>query len=152
MAAAPFELAPLPRIRLEPAKVQECSACRTSGATAPNPPPRAAGDKSGRPAIPAQSKYFCFLFATRLSSVNNPIAQLVLLGLHLPNPLGAAPMSSKICLIVDDEPSIRTFLKAILQGEGFQTLEAESAPEAYRMLQNLDGDVDLVVTDIVMSG
>ena len=33
-------------------------------------------------------------------------------------------------LVVDDEPSIRTLLKHILEMEGFQTTEAGSAREA----------------------
>lgn len=61
-------------------------------------------------------------------------------------------MSYKICLVVDDEPSIRTYLKALLQDEDFQTLEAETAPQAFRVVEKLNGGIDLIVTDINMPG
>jgi DNA-binding NtrC family response regulator len=51
-------------------------------------------------------------------------------------------------LVVDDEPSIRTLLKHILEMEGFQTTEAGSAREAMRALER--HDTDLLVTDIQM--
>ncbi len=58
----------------------------------------------------------------------------------------------KICLIVDDEPIIRTYLNAILQDEDYQTLEAEDAPQAFRIVQKLNGGLNLIVTDIRMPG
>lgn len=61
-------------------------------------------------------------------------------------------MSGKICLIVDDEPAIRTFLSLILRAEGFETLEAGSAPQAFKLVEKLKGAIDLVVTDVVMPG
>jgi DNA-binding NtrC family response regulator len=57
-----------------------------------------------------------------------------------------------MCLIVDDEPSIRAYLKAILQTEGFEGLEADDAPKAFRLIQKLNGGLDLVVTDVNMPG
>jgi two-component system cell cycle sensor histidine kinase/response regulator CckA len=61
-------------------------------------------------------------------------------------------MSAKVCLLVDDEPPIRTFLRAILEAEGFQCLEAESAPDALKVIRRIDGRIDLVITDIKMPG
>jgi DNA-binding NtrC family response regulator len=58
----------------------------------------------------------------------------------------------RVCLIVDDEPIIRAYLKAILQQEGYQTLEAESAPQAFRLVQKLKGGLSLVVSDVRMPG
>jgi CheY-like chemotaxis protein len=58
----------------------------------------------------------------------------------------------KVCLIVDDEPVIREFLKAILREEGYKTVEAENAPQAFKMVQQLDGLVNLVLSDITMPG
>ena len=58
----------------------------------------------------------------------------------------------RTCLIVDDEPAIRHFLKAVLQKEKFQALEAEDAPQAFRLIQRLNGQLDLIVTDIRMPG
>ena len=58
----------------------------------------------------------------------------------------------KTCLIVDDEPSIRAYLKAILLNEQFQALEADNAPQGFRLLQKLNGGLDLIVTDVKMPG
>lgn len=40
----------------------------------------------------------------------------------------------------------------ILRGEGFVTLEARNAPQAFRLAERLKGAIDLVVTDVVMPG
>jgi DNA-binding NtrC family response regulator len=58
----------------------------------------------------------------------------------------------RICLIVDDEPSIRGYLKAIFLKEDYQTLEAENAVQAFRMVQKLNGGLSLIVSDILMPG
>jgi two-component system cell cycle sensor histidine kinase/response regulator CckA len=61
-------------------------------------------------------------------------------------------MREYICLVVDDEPAIRAYLRAILQLERFQCLEANNAAQALRIVQKLDGRLDLVLTDIRMPG
>jgi DNA-binding NtrC family response regulator len=61
-------------------------------------------------------------------------------------------MSDHICLIVDDEPLIRTYVRVILEGEKLQTVEANNAAEAMRIVQKLGGRLDLVVSDIKMPG
>ena len=61
-------------------------------------------------------------------------------------------MTDRICLIVDDEPSIRVYLRAILQRERIQSLEAENAAKALGIIQKLDGRLDLIVSDIQMPG
>jgi DNA-binding NtrC family response regulator len=61
-------------------------------------------------------------------------------------------MSERICLIVDDDPAIRTYLKRILDEEHLQSLEAETAEEGMRIVQRLNGNLDLVVSDITMPG
>jgi DNA-binding NtrC family response regulator len=61
-------------------------------------------------------------------------------------------MSDRICLIVDDEPSIRTYLRAILQRERIQSLEADNAAQALSIIHKLGGRLDLIVSDIKMPG
>jgi len=61
-------------------------------------------------------------------------------------------MSGPVCLIVDDEPTIRHFLQATLEREQLQTLEAGTGAQAMGIIQKLAGRLDLVVTDIVMPG
>jgi DNA-binding NtrC family response regulator len=62
------------------------------------------------------------------------------------------PTTDLICLIVDDEPSIRTYLRAILQRQRIQSLEADSAAQALGIIQRLGGRLDLIVADIRMPG
>jgi len=61
-------------------------------------------------------------------------------------------MNTRLSLIVDDEPGIRTFLKTILQRNGFQSLEADNALDARRTIQRLGSQIDLVLSDIEMGG
>ncbi len=51
-------------------------------------------------------------------------------------------------LIVDDEKNYPPILSAILQGEGFETLTANSGKDAIEIIQN--SDIDLVLTDMKM--
>ena len=59
---------------------------------------------------------------------------------------------SKTCLIVDDESSVRAYVKAILEPEQFQTLEAEDGIAALRIVEKLGDLLDLIVSDIKMPG
>ena len=59
-------------------------------------------------------------------------------------------MSDKKSLVVDDDPSVRKFIKAVLQSDGFQTSEAENGVQALELLRKLCGAVDLLVSDIKM--
>jgi DNA-binding NtrC family response regulator len=61
-------------------------------------------------------------------------------------------VSDLICVLMDDEPSIRTFMRSILERESFQCLEADHAQQALRLLRKLGGRVDLVISDIEMPG
>jgi DNA-binding NtrC family response regulator len=60
--------------------------------------------------------------------------------------------SDRFCLIVDDEPAVRTYLKAILQRGQIQSFEAESPARALQLLQEFGTRINLVITDIQMPG
>ena len=60
-------------------------------------------------------------------------------------------MSAKIILLVDDEDSIRVFVKAILVRQ-YDVLEAANGNEALAIVKRVNGAVDLLVTDIRMPG
>jgi two-component system, chemotaxis family, chemotaxis protein CheY len=60
---------------------------------------------------------------------------------------GAGPQR---VLVVDDSRSIRTLLKIYLAGRAFDFLEAETAEEAFKLLQTQP--VDLVLTDHHLEG
>jgi CheY-like chemotaxis protein len=59
-------------------------------------------------------------------------------------------MSAKIILLVDDEDSIRVFVKAILVRQNYHVLEAANGQEAFAIAQRLNGAIDVLVTDIRM--
>src|SRR5947209_8597743 len=61
-------------------------------------------------------------------------------------------MDRSFCLIVDDEPAIRSYLGALLQNKGIQCLQAESAVDALRILQKRHSEIDLIISDIQMPG
>jgi CheY-like chemotaxis protein len=54
----------------------------------------------------------------------------------------------KTVLVVDDEPTIRALVNAILDGSGVRTLEAADGPEALDMARRYQPD--LVLLDVVM--
>ena len=56
----------------------------------------------------------------------------------------------RISLVVDDEPSVRKFISAILQREHFQTVEAGDGAHGLRIVQELGDEVALIVSDIHM--
>ena len=53
-------------------------------------------------------------------------------------------------LVVDDDPSLRHLVKRTLGTAGYTVLMAESGTVALRLLQDLEGGVDLLLTDMVM--
>jgi CheY-like chemotaxis protein len=61
-------------------------------------------------------------------------------------------MGERICLIVDDEPAIRTYLSVVLRQRGMRSLEAGNTIEALRIVKELGGRIDLPITDIQMPG
>ena len=61
-------------------------------------------------------------------------------------------MNRPVCLIVDDEPLVRDYLRVVLHHRGFQSLEAENAGEALRIVEGLGGRIDLLITDVMMPG
>jgi two-component system cell cycle sensor histidine kinase/response regulator CckA len=62
----------------------------------------------------------------------------------------AATGSALRVLIVDDEPAIRGYMKAILQKNGCTVAEEEDGIDALRVIQEQNGKFDLLVTDVRM--
>jgi two-component system cell cycle sensor histidine kinase/response regulator CckA len=60
-------------------------------------------------------------------------------------------MSATI-LVVDDDPLTLTLVERTLRAGGYRVWTAGGAQEARRLLQELAGAVDLVLTDIAMPG
>jgi two-component system cell cycle sensor histidine kinase/response regulator CckA len=57
-------------------------------------------------------------------------------------------MERRISLIVEDEPSIRSYIRAILERECFDAVEAGSGRHGLEILEDLGNKVDLIVSDI----
>lgn len=63
-------------------------------------------------------------------------------------PFGAG----RLVLLVEDEESLRGFLRLFLEKRGFQVVEAGRGDEAWGIWSENAMDFDLVITDMVMPG
>ncbi len=70
------------------------------------------------------------------------------LNLLRPLPL-STQAGSETVLIVEDESGVRRLLRYVLEGRGYQVLEAANGEDALRVYQQA-GQIDLVLTDIIM--
>jgi DNA-binding response OmpR family regulator len=55
-------------------------------------------------------------------------------------------------LVVDDEPSLRAFVLAALQGGGFHAIEAVNEAQGLALFKQHQGRIKLVILDMVMPG
>ena len=53
-------------------------------------------------------------------------------------------------LLVEDEDAVRSFAARALGQRGYNVLQASTGVEALEVFNNFDGEVDLVVSDVVM--
>jgi len=63
----------------------------------------------------------------------------------------ALPRGSETILVVEDDPLVRDFVRAQLQGLGYTTLSAAYGAEALKIIAQ-DQTVDLLFTDVIMPG
>jgi CheY-like chemotaxis protein len=66
--------------------------------------------------------------------------------------LAALPSGSETLLLVEDEGGVRALSRHVLQGCGYAVLEACDGNEAVRIAEQHEGQIDLLVTDVVMPG
>jgi PAS domain S-box-containing protein len=59
-------------------------------------------------------------------------------------------MGSERILLVEDEDALRSAVKRYLLSRGFQVIEARDGEEGCQLCAELDGEIDLVLTDVVM--
>ena len=57
---------------------------------------------------------------------------------------------SPTILLVEDEPAIRTLIRRMLVGAGYELLVARNGDEAMSMARQHSGVIDLLLTDVVM--
>jgi two-component system cell cycle sensor histidine kinase/response regulator CckA len=65
---------------------------------------------------------------------------------------GSPLRGSETLLLVEDEPAMLSLVAVMLQGMGYRVLTASSAMDAMRVAADHRGDIDLLVTDLVMPG
>jgi CheY-like chemotaxis protein len=64
----------------------------------------------------------------------------------------ATPAGAGTVLLVDDETPLRTILRRALEAAGYAVLEAESGEAALSVARSHRGDIDVLLTDVVMPG
>jgi nitrogen-specific signal transduction histidine kinase len=65
-------------------------------------------------------------------------------------PAGTRQRGSETVLLVEDDESLRTLAREILTVQGYVVLEAGSPREALRIHQTHEGQIELLLTDVVM--
>ena len=60
------------------------------------------------------------------------------------------PVTGRTVLIVEDEPAIRAYTAAVLKREGYTVLEACDGMDGLSVAEGYDGEIDLLLTDVVM--
>jgi len=65
---------------------------------------------------------------------------------------GDIPTGSETVLVTEDEESVRHFMAKALRSCGYLVLETANAKEAVPLGEHYGGDIDLLVTDVVMPG
>jgi CheY-like chemotaxis protein len=66
--------------------------------------------------------------------------------------LPALEHRSRTILVVEDEAPLRDLIVRILRGEGYTVLHAEAPESALRIARDHEGEIHLLVTDVVMPG
>ena len=66
--------------------------------------------------------------------------------------LPEAPSGRETILVVEDEEMLGGLLCTVLRASGYEVLRAGTADEAFRICQEHAGEIDLLLTDVVMPG
>jgi PAS domain S-box-containing protein len=64
----------------------------------------------------------------------------------------APARGAETVLLVEDEPIVRRLVAEILESNGYSVLQAADGPSAFELLRRHTGELDLLVTDVVMPG
>jgi two-component system cell cycle sensor histidine kinase/response regulator CckA len=95
------------------------------------------------------------------STVGRGTTFRIFLPRHIPDPAEVAPKAEApkpaadltgqgVILLVEDEEAVRAFGARALASRGYTVLEAASGVEALQAVEEVDGKVDLIVSDVVM--
>jgi CheY-like chemotaxis protein len=61
-----------------------------------------------------------------------------------------APRGTETILVVEDDPAVRILVEDILASAGYRVLAAEDGPSALQVAQQHSGEIDLLLTDVVL--
>ncbi len=61
-----------------------------------------------------------------------------------------SPSGSETVLLVEDEAAVRGLLRRFMDGKGYRVLEAADGEEALKVVESEAGQIDLLLTDLVM--
>jgi two-component system cell cycle sensor histidine kinase/response regulator CckA len=67
-------------------------------------------------------------------------------------PPAAAAGGAETVLVVEDDPSVRSIVSTMLEARGYDVLTAEGGDEAFATVQQCDGNIALVLSDLIMRG
>lgn len=59
-------------------------------------------------------------------------------------------MGRETVLLVEDEPLVRNLVRAVLEGNGYEVIEAAGAHAALELAHAHPGPIDLLLTDVLM--
>lgn len=70
----------------------------------------------------------------------------------LPGSTSAMPGRGETVLVAEDDPSVRTLVKSVLERNGYRVLVAEDGLAALELAREEKGRIDLLLSDVVMPG
>jgi two-component system cell cycle sensor histidine kinase/response regulator CckA len=96
--------------------------------------------------VPGSGTCFTLLFPVHDAPADTVVAK------PLPQRLAPPKHGEGVVLLVEDEAPVRAFASRALRLRGYTVIEAESAEDALKTLEDVDLTVDIFVTDVVMPG
>ena len=71
---------------------------------------------------------------------------------ELPPPIAPPNASGECILLVEDDDDVRAYLAETLRAASYRVIEAANGEKALEALNAYDGEIDLLLTDVVMPG